>query len=658
MFHWIFLFVIVLLLTVCTSCASQPPKQSDSSGLIVSDIKEKSRHQERIHESILALGEADLMDASLSPEQRKINTILRSLLRLPEEELSYLPLSLTPETKILEHTPEADILLQAWAERQITLQEALKHMVQPAESMTQLIQALREQDIPAFLAIHDTVHSTDGSINTSVNDEQRSQFNSQLSVVKEKFAALEEFLSDVDNARDFHTLELWPNLLSFLHRSYPPVIRAQAAWVTGSAIQGVFAYNHLQGERGANHNVGNEDIEENHRWLFEKFNVSISRKNFMDDVVIGTEGNGALLEGDNDASTLSLSSSGLELVLEMLVDFDVAKKLSKSFDPDFLKKTLYAFSAALRGSIETQSAVSDMINSNYGDLPNILYRIAVPGNSLPPIIREDDNSIETIASLEGMRRMWALSADLGHELTFVVQEYYNLFDGLKEAATQWQLATQRESAMKNESDHSENNSFSHSSGHQGDRTSDEWQNVVQQKQQTLRQAVGAMRDTEFLYPQLLSPRNNNQYWDSAVSLLSQSFNHQTDMLRTVSQQPQSLNSVQKRDYVQFRALSRELMRYVASHVNLYLYTQKCDMFTRNFSLWDHWFGASVGFVKEIEKFKRDIRMIVSLAKDTLQAESSVIAKESDQEDFKLWDLGFDEEVIELVAKCELSLDSL
>lgn len=53
---------------------------------------------------------------------------------------------------------------------------------------------------------------------------------------------LEDLLSDIDMARDFHSIGGFPTLVSMLHVSQPEAVREIAAWVIGTAVKNEHAH--------------------------------------------------------------------------------------------------------------------------------------------------------------------------------------------------------------------------------------------------------------------------------------------------------------------------------------------------------------------------------------------------------------------------------
>lgn len=555
------------------------------------------------------MGEADLVDADASPEQRKLNTIVRSLLRLPPEELSYLPLPLTETTVILENTPEAELLLQAWTQRQLELQEALKHVVKPAESMTKLMQSLTNDQLPSYLSLYKTQkHANDKETPTSTQ-EKDPLYEQSVVAVKDTFANLEEFLSDIDNARDFHILGLWPQLLSLMDRSYPPLVRSQAAWVVGSAVQGVFAYNNNDKFVRVNAN-GDENIEENHEWLFEEFSVQPATHS-------------QALDHNNQSSTsTSTSTTGLKLILNMLVDChqhnDNDKDKSsvvdlETLDDEFVKKTLYVFAAALRGSFETQTLVESLMDTDFPDLSRSLLSLVTHPETL--------HDTRLNRSLEPSKRVWALAGDLAQELIVVAEEFSGMFNEYETQLLRHLQDTQRL-----------NDTAQDTAASAGDtRTND----VIQRHHDNLQQAVSAMRHTSFLYPQLFP---ETSFFHLATRVLT----HVLETQRTLLTQP--AETVSQKQYQGLRVLRREVLRYVASHVSLaQTVTHGCDRFmSPSFSLWQMWFPS----FSPLDTLYEGLKGCVAMVQDTVAMEQQKMSVGD------AWLLGEDESVVDLIQQSE------
>lgn len=142
----------------------------------------------QLDDSFLDKSAHPTLQENLSPKQAKVNTIQRSLLRLPELELRNLELDLDilRGGEIDADSAFADALIAAFEERQLLLKDAMKSMVKPAEYMANITTRLTRD-----------FETSDESF-----------------AFQELFLELEDLLSDIDNARDFHTLGLWPLLTS------------------------------------------------------------------------------------------------------------------------------------------------------------------------------------------------------------------------------------------------------------------------------------------------------------------------------------------------------------------------------------------------------------------------------------------------------------
>lgn len=199
-------------------------------------------------------------------EQEKIDSIVKALKHLPSTELHRLNVSL--EQTILAGSVEAILLQEAWNFRQMEIREALKSMVQPMEVMLNITLELRN-----FTDLS-TAH------------------------LVASLESLESLLSDIDNARDFHTQGLWRDLVLTLSNDRPMEVRAGAAWAIGSAVKNSYDYQ---------------------LWVLEE------------------------VEG----------SSCLDLLLSAL-NSDSDKSLAYN---ELLKKVFYAISSASRGNVDVGEAL-------------------------------------------------------------------------------------------------------------------------------------------------------------------------------------------------------------------------------------------------------------------------------------------------------------
>lgn len=187
---------ISILLIIPTPCLSEENHTlvDGSYSLKLSDVK---IHTKEIDQQIAN-------DQELTETQTRINTILRSFSHLPEEELMRFNISLTDD--YAEGSENANKLFDAWNIRQQELKEAMQSLLKPAEYMANITEYLQKP---------------------SVSVETKAQL----------LVDLESLLSDIDNARDFHTLGAWPILVSFLYPNYPLPLISRAAWAIGSAIK-------------------------------------------------------------------------------------------------------------------------------------------------------------------------------------------------------------------------------------------------------------------------------------------------------------------------------------------------------------------------------------------------------------------------------------
>ena len=143
----------------------------------------------------------------------------------------------------------------------------MKNILQPADHMRNLTSYLNKKNShyhhhqPLFLHHHqhqrsgndsrhedfnnndDYNHDDDdddgGHIgNDNIADNNIISDDDKIYVLKQ----LESLLDDVDNARDYHTIGLWPILLSHLTSYYSKSIRCHTAWAIGTAVKNTYDY--------------------------------------------------------------------------------------------------------------------------------------------------------------------------------------------------------------------------------------------------------------------------------------------------------------------------------------------------------------------------------------------------------------------------------
>lgn len=152
-------------------------------------------------ESIAGLDDHPVED----DDESRADRMLSALERIPDDDRLDMGLDL----KDLRTTPLAERLVKLetlWTERQHELKEAYEAMPKVNEVLTKRIDIL---------------------------EDSAASESSLLAALTE----LENMLSDIDMARDFHTLDGLPVLVSMLHVSQPEIIREAAAWALGTAVK-------------------------------------------------------------------------------------------------------------------------------------------------------------------------------------------------------------------------------------------------------------------------------------------------------------------------------------------------------------------------------------------------------------------------------------
>ena len=244
---------------------------------------------------------ADVEDSKPAPgEQERIDTIVRTFNRLPAPELERLGVDITSEP-IVQGSAKAEQLKRAWLERQKELKQAMESMTKPAEHMAELAKRIKE-----FIE----GGSADG--------------------VEQTLDELESLLSDVDNARDFHTIGGWPVLTALLAPEHSSHLRAKAALAVGTAVKNSYDYQ---------------------LWVLERRN----------------------------------NASSLDLLLDMLEpQYESAESNEETH-----RRALYALSSAARGNTDVQAALLlARVHQSHRGFLDQLTSLAVHNFSTPEITRK------------------------------------------------------------------------------------------------------------------------------------------------------------------------------------------------------------------------------------------------------------------------------
>ena len=135
----------------------------------------------------------------------RADRMLAALESIPEDERQGLGL----DVEFLRSKPLAERLVkleELWTVRQQELREAYDAMPKVDELLTKRIEVLQDAS------------ATDDAVIVALAD-------------------LEDLLSDIDMARDFHTVGGFPTLASMLRDPQPESVREMAAWVIGTAVK-------------------------------------------------------------------------------------------------------------------------------------------------------------------------------------------------------------------------------------------------------------------------------------------------------------------------------------------------------------------------------------------------------------------------------------
>ncbi|KAG5188676.1 hypothetical protein JKP88DRAFT_304075 [Tribonema minus] len=161
--------------------------------------------EKRTADSIRGIDDHPVQDTPEARTQR----MLEALLELPREEQERMQLDAILALDPSERPPALQAL---WERRQAELKEIYAGMPTPAKILGSLIAILRSEA-------------------------------SGDAVLLDALLDLEDHLSDVDMARDFHTLGGWHPLQALLHAERAPAVREHAAWVIGTAVKNVIEFH-------------------------------------------------------------------------------------------------------------------------------------------------------------------------------------------------------------------------------------------------------------------------------------------------------------------------------------------------------------------------------------------------------------------------------
>lgn len=149
---------------------------------------------------------ADLDDHPVEDnDAARADRMLAALESIPEDERQGMEL----DVEGLRSKPVAERLAELqglWTVRQQELREAYDAMPKVNEVLTARIDILKDASATEYALI--------GAL-----------------------ADLEDLLSDIDMARDFHTIGGFPTLASMLRESQPEGVREMAAWAIGTAVK-------------------------------------------------------------------------------------------------------------------------------------------------------------------------------------------------------------------------------------------------------------------------------------------------------------------------------------------------------------------------------------------------------------------------------------
>lgn len=307
-------------------------------------------------------------------EQERIDTMVRAFKRLPAAELDRIGVDIS--APIQSGSENAKHLFEAWKVRQAEFKKAVESMLAPVEHMKTIADRLQAY-------INTGMSGKESSMFSSPSSEKQGGVSNEASSpnILDVLTELESLLSDVDNARDFHTIGGWPLLVQQLTHTggeSDTERRALAAWCIGTAIKSNYDYQ---------------------LWTLENISRNISDKVSSN-------------IGDTNYSTADAieakNYTTISFLIETLDECAGGAVTSRGTD-DLIKKSLYALSAAARGNMDVQEAVYHSQSSS--------------GHSFMHIVTSLLLSNET--SFDVKRKVWSLASDMLEERQFIRDDLLN-----------------------------------------------------------------------------------------------------------------------------------------------------------------------------------------------------------------------------------------
>lgn len=371
------LYYLLILICLCR-CGSQKVKNNDEhkeltvSTTVTIDLGEKINSVTRdssssapqfaftidMKKSIGSLDDGGSIveeNVNVTEGQRRINKIITAFSRLPDNELNRLNVDI--KAVITEGSIEAEKLFDAWGTRQKELKEAMKDLLNAAEYMKSILVILRNG-------------------------------NSSDAVKIAPLLELVDLLSDIDNAKDFHTIGGWPTLASLLVPLTSPSkssssnissssieLQTVAAWAVGSAVKNSYDYQ---------------------LWT-------------IDSLLLGEESDG------QQVTVIQLLVDIIQLYNTKETSLSDWKEEEDDKEQELLKKALFAVSAAARGNVDVQNAL--LVKSN-GSSSNETEKLS--SSLLDSLYNISVNTNKTHTDV--MRKIWSFVYDLLEERQYIREE--------------------------------------------------------------------------------------------------------------------------------------------------------------------------------------------------------------------------------------------
>jgi hypothetical protein len=307
-------------------------------GGVLMVVGTRSVNSSRVAGAISPIEEiTDSLIPEIIDEQQQVDTILAAYRKLPAAEIARLGVDVTKG--VFAGSAEAQQLRDAWNQRQVEIRQLMETVAKPVHIMEEIMRKL---------------------VNNSLAEE----------ALVETLTELDSLVSDIDNARDFHTIGGWNTVVPLLDEDEATSIQALAALVIGTSIKNDYDFQ---------------------LWTLETITYSA-----------------------RDGSTKT--TCALDRLLEIL-----QRAASVSEEDELQRRVLYGLAAAARGNPDVQNV---LLSRN--------VKVASPDSSGETIVQivnrkiQEHQSIYFASDLQSyphlLLKMWQFVSDMVEERRYVQKD--------------------------------------------------------------------------------------------------------------------------------------------------------------------------------------------------------------------------------------------